>query len=187
MYSPYFQINQNINTYSQELKNAIQNIGVPKKLGKLEKLIDPETNNDFFFYITHGVFKTTRIEKDRTFILGFTFPGDVDGDPGYLLGKKSDFTIIPITKAEVKICTWFALENELGREKYLSIVNFYLSHYTVVLQNRIIESLAHTAEDRYKKMVDEQPKYLNEIPITDLASYLGITKQSLSRIRGSRF
>jgi CRP/FNR family transcriptional regulator, anaerobic regulatory protein len=40
-----------------------------------------------------------------------------------------------------------------------------------------------TAELRYKKMINEQPQLLRNIPVQYIASFLGIKPQSLSRIR----
>lgn len=40
-----------------------------------------------------------------------------------------------------------------------------------------------TAELRYKKMMQEQPQLLQNIPVQYIASFLGIKPQSLSRIR----
>lgn len=40
-----------------------------------------------------------------------------------------------------------------------------------------------TAEERYCKMVEENDSILTNVPLKDIASYLGIAPQSLSRIR----
>ncbi|MCI4667129.1 MAG: Crp/Fnr family transcriptional regulator [Bacteroidia bacterium] len=40
-----------------------------------------------------------------------------------------------------------------------------------------------TAENRYKQMLEEEPRLLQKVPLKHLASYLGIAPQSLSRIR----
>lgn len=42
----------------------------------------------------------------------------------------------------------------------------------------------HTAEERYKALLQEAPDVLMRIPLKYVASYLGITQVSLSRIRG---
>ena len=43
------------------------------------------------------------------------------------------------------------------------------------------------AEQRYKKLIEQQPELLQNIPIQYIASYLGIKPQSLSRIRKNIF
>ncbi len=147
----------------------------------------PDTTNDFFFYITKGIFKTVCRLNDREFILGFTFPGDVDADPASLLGaSRTDFSIVAVASAEITVCRWHDLEQEMKKERYLATVNFFLARYVTVLQSRLIDSLATTAEDRYRDLVNTHAKHLNEIPVSDMAGYLGITKQSLSRIRNRR-
>lgn len=42
----------------------------------------------------------------------------------------------------------------------------------------------HTAEERYKSLLQEAPDILKRVPLKYVASYLGITQVSLSRIRG---
>lgn len=45
------------------------------------------------------------------------------------------------------------------------------------------EIQTETAENRYLKMLEKEPKLVQRIPLKHLASYLGIAPQSLSRIR----
>jgi len=44
----------------------------------------------------------------------------------------------------------------------------------------------HTAEERYKALLEEAPTIIQRVPLKYIASYLGITQVSLSRIRGQR-
>ena len=50
--------------------------------------------------------------------------------------------------------------------------------------NRIEGIQFHTAEERYKALISEAPNVIQRIPLKYVASYLGITQVSLSRIRG---
>lgn len=50
--------------------------------------------------------------------------------------------------------------------------------------NRIESLQFYTAEERYKTLLKEAPDVLKRIPLKYVASYLGITQVSLSRIRG---
>lgn len=54
----------------------------------------------------------------------------------------------------------------------------------VDMVNRIEGIQFHTAEERYKALLHEAPDVLMRIPLKYVASYLGITQVSLSRIRG---
>lgn len=51
--------------------------------------------------------------------------------------------------------------------------------------NRLESLQFHTAEERYKALVQEHPEIVQRVPQKLIASYLGITPVSLSRIRGT--
>lgn len=52
--------------------------------------------------------------------------------------------------------------------------------------NRIEGMQFHSAEERYNALLNEAPNVLMRVPLKHVASYLGITQVSLSRIRGQR-
>lgn len=52
--------------------------------------------------------------------------------------------------------------------------------------NRLESLQFHTAEERYRQLMDEQPDILQRAPLKHIASFLGITQVSLSRIRALR-
>jgi CRP-like cAMP-binding protein len=52
--------------------------------------------------------------------------------------------------------------------------------------NRIEGMQFHSAEERYNTLIIESPDILKRIPLKYIASYLGITQVSLSRIRAIR-
>jgi CRP-like cAMP-binding protein len=49
--------------------------------------------------------------------------------------------------------------------------------------NRIESLQFHSAEERYRSLLLESPSILKRVPLKHIASYLGITQVSLSRIR----
>ena len=54
----------------------------------------------------------------------------------------------------------------------------------IELQNRLLQTISSTAEERYLSFVKQYPHLINRLPNTQIASYLGITPEFLSRIRG---
>ncbi len=50
-------------------------------------------------------------------------------------------------------------------------------------QHRANDLATLSAEQRYKKLIDQQPEVIQNIPIQYIASFLGIKPQSLSRIQ----
>ena len=53
----------------------------------------------------------------------------------------------------------------------------------VQLQQRLNTALSVSAEQRYKELIEQHPNLLQRVPLIHIASYLGITPESLSRIR----
>lgn len=51
------------------------------------------------------------------------------------------------------------------------------------LQNRVLQNISVTAEQRYLNFLDQFPELANRLPNTQIASYLGITPEFLSKIR----
>lgn len=50
-------------------------------------------------------------------------------------------------------------------------------------QNRILQNISSTAEERYTSFLKQFPELVNRLPNTQIASYLGITPEFLSKIR----
>lgn len=53
----------------------------------------------------------------------------------------------------------------------------------VELQNRVLQTFSSTAETRYLSFLEQYPKLASRLPNTQIASYLGITPEFLSKIR----
>jgi len=64
---------------------------------------------------------------------------------------------------------------EFGR---LNIVNQYS-----ILKERMLSMLQETAEQRYSHLISSSPEIFQDVPLKYIATYLGITDTSLSRIR----
>jgi CRP-like cAMP-binding protein len=50
-------------------------------------------------------------------------------------------------------------------------------------QNRIFSNISESAEGRYEKFVQKYPTLYNRIPLYMIASFLGLTRETLSRVR----
>lgn len=51
------------------------------------------------------------------------------------------------------------------------------------LKQRMMASLHETAEERYGRLIQSKPDIFQHVPLKNIASYLGVTDTSLSRIR----
>ena len=74
-------------------------------------------------------------------------------------------------------------KSELNIDQLKNNVNL-LSRRVAVLQRRVIMLMSASAKDRYELFLETYPKIPNRVPQRMVASYLGITPQVLSKIRG---
>jgi len=184
-------INPNNKFYSggnvnfQSLVNKLVELGMRIEIKAGENLITEGYNCDFFFYIESGKFRTFRFLEDKEITIGFTFNGDLDTCPySYYNNQPSKDTIQALSDGVVIKIYRDQLEQVANNEHVLyEFINFMQSSYIETLIQRFIEFKADTAETRYLNMLKKQPNELHGIPLQYLASYLGISKERLSRIR----
>lgn len=88
-----------------------------------------------------------------------------------------------VTNSEVLICEFEDFKQEAGLQEYFNFVCNILQHYSVFLETQIPESLSLTAEERCHRLLLQQPAKIKLVPLSLIASYLGITLERLSRIR----
>jgi CRP-like cAMP-binding protein len=55
----------------------------------------------------------------------------------------------------------------------------------VALQQRILSLLSSNAKERYDKLLEQYPQLFQKVPKKLLASYLGVTRETLSRFNSS--
>lgn len=88
-----------------------------------------------------------------------------------------DSTLLTLNYANLQLLyAEVPLMNELVRK--------VMEERFVYLQRLFTSHILDTPEQRYEKLVRERPDLINRVPQHQLATFLGITKVSLSRIRG---
>lgn len=184
MFSPNFDLSNSGFQGSHRFYEIIQQIGQPKKVPKGRQIIKEGSLATFFLYIKKGAFKTIVKTTKKDFVLAFTFADDIDCCPIALLHNlPNNFSIEAVVNSEVLICHFADFKRVAGKDEYAKVANNILLHYAMFLEEQVKEFLSLTAEERYFKLLHTQPDKLKQIPLTLIASYLGITLERLSRIR----
>jgi len=98
--------------------------------------------------------------------------------------EKSNYYIEAVEDSEVSVLSRDFF-NKLLEEFPNSIEksDLVLQKHVKSLQDRINSLLGETAEERYLKFIKMYPDLLLRVPQWMVASYLGITPESLSRVR----
>ena len=99
----------------------------------------------------------------------------------------SNFDIQCLTEARLLQVTKTGLEHLLVAvpklERFFRVI---ILRHLIFTQNRLIDHVSLSAKDRYHKFIDTYGELNQRFPQYLVASYLGITKEFLSKIRSER-
>lgn len=67
--------------------------------------------------------------------------------------------------------------------KFERFFRILIENSLVAYQQRLIDNLSLTAEERYLKLSKQLPSLINRLPLNQIASYIGVTPQYFSKMR----
>ena len=184
---------ENIETYLSEIleipKEEVShcsNFYEPKKVVKNEFLLQEGDVCNATYFVEKGLLRMYSIDKNgKEHIIQFAPEKWLISDRSSLyFNEKSKYYIEAVEDSEVLL-----LKNDFFSNISLSFPNsagnndLLLQKHIRNLQNRVNSLLAETAEERYMNFIKMYPDSLLRVPQWMVASYLGITPESLSRVR----
>lgn len=105
----------------------------------------------------------------------------------YYQEKKSLLNIDVLENAELlQISRQDIVKLYLNAPKFDRIFRILTEKNLVLLQNRMLENISLSAEDRYYNFLSNHPDLINRIPQVHIASYLGVSAEFISRLRSRR-
>ena len=140
----------------------------------------------YFYFITKGVQRIFFLKPDGyEHVMGFSYDGNFSGVADSFLGqKKSNLYLQALTLSEALVIDYSALNNLFDQYKvWERWGRIFFTQILIGRAQREIEMLTLSAEERYQLFVDRQPAILQQIPQKQLASYLGMTPETFSRLR----
>lgn len=162
---------------------SMERVSYPKgynvlEIGKIERDV---------FFIAKGIVRAyTLVDgKEVTFWIGeegatiVSMMGYVRDQPGYETMELMEDSELYVIKREVLL--------RLFKED-INIANWgrrFAETELLDAEMRVITLLLSTATERYQDFLDTQTNLLQRLPLGCIASYLGITQVSLSRIRAA--
>jgi CRP-like cAMP-binding protein len=168
----------------QDLENIISQYQ-RLEFAKNDFLVSEGSNANFYYFLESGFVRSYAIDLEGNDISTKFFSSkDIVVDwHSFFLKTKCRENIQAITPCVVWKITFenfmklFKIEafREVGRTRLIN--NFF------ELKNHSVSVIADPAKDRYLNLLKEKPAIVQNVPLKQIATYLGITDTSLSRIR----
>jgi len=138
------------------------------------------------YFVEKGLLRMYSIDKNgKEHIIQFAPEKWLISDRSSLyFNEKSNYYIEAVEESEILVLTkdFFANIN-LEFPNTVENNDLLLQKHIRNLQNRVNSLLSDTAEERYMSFIKMYPDILLRVPQWMVASYLGITPESLSRVR----
>jgi CRP-like cAMP-binding protein len=179
------KIRQQISITDEEFEYC-KTLFIPKKLRKRQYLLQEGDVCRYTAFVEKGMLRTFTVdEKGNEPILQFSFEGWWIADLlSFFTEEPSIYNIEALENCELLLITqpsWNQLlEKVPAFERYFRIL---IQNNLIATQRRLMSSLSESAEEKYKKLIENFPDCLHRVPQHMIASYLGITPETLSRIR----
>jgi CRP-like cAMP-binding protein len=160
----------------------------PRKIKKGHLLLHEGdmTKNDIF--VASGCLRTYTIDNNgREHILQFSTENWWTGDLSLRGNVPAQCFIEALEHSEILVAESNSIEKII--EHIPEMGTFYraaLQRSAAAKNERIVSSLSKTADERYDDFLKKYPTLLQRVPQHMIASYLGISPETLSRIRKQR-
>jgi len=160
-----------------------------RKIKRRQFILQENDTCKHFTFVVEGCFKMYAVDKNGyEHNLQFAAENDWIADIGSLHNEKPSqlyieaiepSLILQIAKSDL----WhlYNLYPKFDRNFRVIIENKFIE-----LQSRVLQNISSTAHERYKTFLSQYPNLANRLPNTQIASYLGITPEFLSKIRAEK-
>jgi CRP-like cAMP-binding protein len=177
---------RNFQTLTPEAENAISKICIIHTIKKNLDLQPIGHSCKTIYFIKKGLARIYYFKNDMDITEGFYFENSIIARVESLFTGKPSRKAIQVLEDAIVVgihaSSLFKLYDQHHDIERLFRKIFEAAYVDTV--NRVEGMQFHSAEEKYKALLNEAPDVLKRVPLKYVASYLGITQVSLSRIRG---
>ncbi len=170
---------------TEEEFNLAVTFFIPKKLRKKQYLLQAGDASKFLAFVSKGCLRSYSVnDKGEEHIVQFAIEDWWITDLSFLTNQPATYNIDALEDSEL------LLIDKVSQDKLCSSIPKFEHYFRILLENsnraavaRISDFISASAEERYLNFINKYPKLVQRVPQNQIASYLGIKPQSLSRIR----
>lgn len=169
---------------SDETYDVFMEFAIIKEYPKGKILIEHGKKNEFVFFLISGSAKSYNYKDSKQICLWFAFESDCIATIRSLDDLISQETVELLEDSEliqIKLGDLMTLSNQFT--SISSLMLQLLKEHILFLEYKLNGLQFMTSEERYDKLIRDFPEVLQRVSLTDIASYLGLSRETLSRIR----
>ena len=173
---------------SENAINELKSLFEEKQFPKKHILIEPGKVCNYYYFIEKGLIRYYILADGKEVTTWFSKEGNIAFSMMSAYYNEPAFNYAEL----LEDCIFYSVPvNRLNQliDKNLELCNWSRSwHQRGFLELEVIHLrlLTMTASERYQLFLDENPELHNRINLGHLASFLGMTQVTLSRIRGNQ-
>jgi CRP-like cAMP-binding protein len=155
------------------------------EFAKNDYLVQEGTTANFYYFLESGFARSFAIDLEGNDITTkFFSASDIVIDwHSYFLKTKCRENIQAITPCVVWKISFENFMKLFNIEAFRDVGRTRLVNNYFELKNHSVSIIADPARDRYLNLLKDKPDIVQNVPLKQIATYLGITDTSLSRIR----
>ncbi|MDY3350643.1 Crp/Fnr family transcriptional regulator [Riemerella anatipestifer] len=170
----------------QDLNNIIKLSEKTIRLKRNDLLKASASVDTNLYYITKGSFRVYLLNKEREQTVRLGYTGDfIVALDSFLSQKPSEFLIQAIKASEVKMIPKYKIDAFLDKEDNQKLWIALLENLLLQQMEREKDILTPSIKERYLRVLRRSPRLFQEIPNKYIADYLGISAETLSRLKKS--
>jgi len=172
--------------FTEDEFNLATTFFVPKKIRRRQFLLQAGDVCKSLAFVSNGCLRSYSVDnKGEEHIVQFAIEDWWISDmKSFLTNQPSTYNIDALEDSEL------LLIDKVSQDKLCCAIPKFEHYFRILLESnssaaqlRISDFISSSAEDRYLNFLKTYPKLVQRVPQSQIASYLGITPQSLSRIR----
>lgn len=186
MYDLYFQsFNKKVPLTAAEQEQIKSNLAV-KKLRKKQYLLQEGDVCKTIAFVEKGALRSYTVDEQGVeHIIQFAIEGWFISDMySFLTNEPATYTIDAIEDAELVLISKSSNDLLLKQcPKYETFTRELITGAYLAMQKRLTSIISFTLEERYQAFMATYPEIAQRVPQHMIASYMGLTPETLSRVR----
>jgi len=186
MYEVYFEhFNKKVPLTEAE-QSLIKSRLAVKKIRKKQYLLQEGDICKTVAFVEKGLLRSYTVDENGgEHIMQFAVEGWFISDLySFLTGEPATYNIEAVEDAELVMINKSAYDELLTKcAKYEKFSRILITGAYIALQKRINSLMSFTLEERYETFMKQYPEIAQRVPQHMIASYIGLTPETLSRVR----